>query len=356
MEFHALYKMARPIFETLKKRILSGRLIMTDELIYQLALTLVPQIGSVQARILVQHFNSASAIFKASQSTLEKIEGIGEIRARNIRKFSNFDSAKKEISFLEKYKVTPLFMSDPGYPQRLLNCYDFPVLLFYKGSTDLNASKVIAIVGTRSNTEYGKHFTEKLIKDLAPHEVKVVSGLAFGIDAIAHKAALKNKLGTIGVVGHGLDQMYPLQHISLAKEIVKEGGGVLTEYCSGTKPDKHNFPGRNRIVAGISDATIVIETGNKGGSMITADLANGYNRDVFALPGRITDQKSAGCNQLIQRNKAILLSDAQQLIETMGWEQKEKISKQPQRQLFIQLSEDEKRHSEFVWRKRYHAH
>ena len=315
---------------------------MNAELIYQLALTQVTHIGFVHARILVQQLGSASAIFKASQSTLEKIEGIGEVRARSIRHFRDFGAVEKEINFVEKYKVTTLFMNDPGYPQRLLNCYDFPVLLFYKGTADLNASKILAIVGTRSNTDYGKQFTEKLIKDLVTHQVVITSGLAFGIDAIAHKAALKNNLATVGVIGHGLDQMYPQQHTPLAKEMVKEGGGILTEFRSGIKPDKHNFPGRNRIVAGISDATIVIETGTKGGSIITADLANGYNRDVFALPGKTTDHKSAGCNQLIQRNKAILLSDAQQLIETLGWEHKEKIPKQPQRQLFIQLSGDEK--------------
>src|SRR4030095_16656178 len=162
---------------------------MNDELIYQIALTQVPQIGFVQARILVQQLGSASAIFKANQSTLEKIEGIGEIRARSIRKFSDFSESKKEIAFLEKYQVTPFFMTDPGYPQRLLNCYDFPVLLFYKGKANLNTSKIIAIVGTRSNTDYGKHFTDKVVRELSAHQVVIVSGLAFGIDAIAHKAA-----------------------------------------------------------------------------------------------------------------------------------------------------------------------
>jgi DNA processing protein len=315
---------------------------MDDELLFQIALTQVPQIGFVQARILVQHLGTASAIFKASTTTLEKIEGIGEVRARSIRQFSNFGSAKKEIAFLEKYQVTPLFMNDAAYPQRLLHCYDFPVLLYYKGNADLNTSKIIAIVGTRSNTDYGRQFTEKLIKELSAHQVIITSGLAFGIDAIAHKASMKNKLPTIGVVGHGLDQMYPPQHAALAKEMVKEGGGILTEFRSGIKPDKHNFPGRNRIVAGISDATVVIETGIKGGSLITADLANSYNRDVFALPGKVTDQKSMGCNQLIQSNKAILLSDAKQLIEALGWEEKERVQRVPQRRLFIELSGNEK--------------
>ena len=240
------------------------------------------------------------------------------------------------------FRFHPLFLSDPKYPQRLLNCYDAPVLLFYKGGADLNASKILAIVGTRSNTEYGKLFTEKLVKELSAIQVMVVSGLAFGIDAIAHKAALKNKLNTLGVVGHGLDQIYPPEHNNLAKEIVKEGGGILTEFRKGTKPDKHNFPGRNRIVAGISDATIVVESGIKGGSLITAELANGYNRDVFAVPGKTTDNKSAGCNHLIKTNKAVLLTEAKDLIELMGWEQNPKPSRKIQRQLFIQFSKEEK--------------
>ena len=302
----------------------------------------VPHIGFVHGRILVQQFGSASAIFKASQHVLEKIEGIGEVRARSIRQFNNFASAEKEIRFLEKYKVSALFMTDEGFPKRLLNCYDHPVLLFYKGSADLNCPKVIAIVGTRSNTEYGKQFTEKFTKELRELGVLIVSGLAFGIDAIAHRCAMKNNLPTIGVVAHGLDQMYPPEHAALAKEMIKEGGGLLTELRSGVKPDKHHFPGRNRIVAGISDAVIVIETGTKGGSMITADLANGYNRDVFAVPGKTTDTKSLGCNELIKSNKAILFTDALQLIQMMGWEEKLKSPINPQRQLFIHLSEEEK--------------
>jgi DNA processing protein len=315
---------------------------MDSELIFQLALTQVPQIGFVHARILVQQLGSASAIFKASHDTLEKIEGIGEVRARSIRHFSAFASAEKEIHFLEKYKVNALFMTAPEFPKRLLNCYDHPVLLFYKGSANLNASRVVAIVGTRTNSEYGKQFADKLVKELRDLGVLIISGLAFGIDAIAHRCAIKNNLPTIGVVAHGLDQMYPPEHSGLAKEMIKEGGGLLTELRSGVKPDKHHFPGRNRIVAGISDAVVVIETGIKGGSMITADLANSYNRDVFAVPGKTTDVKSAGCNHLIQSNKAILLTDAQQLIETLGWEEKPKTRRITQRELFIPLSEEEK--------------
>ena len=233
-------------------------------------------------------------------------------------------------------------MTDKDYPQRLLNCYDSPTLLYYRGTADLNASKIIAIVGTRNNSDYGKQATEKLIKELATQNVLIVSGLAFGIDAIAHKSAIKNQLPTVGILGHGLDQIYPFEHSGLAKDMIKHRGGLLTEFRSHSKPDKHNFPIRNRIVAGMSDATIVIETGIKGGSMITAELANGYNKDVFAFPGRTNDTKSAGCNYLIKNNKAILLTDAQELIEMMGWEDKEVKGEKSQKEIFIELSKDEK--------------
>ncbi|HJS53194.1 MAG TPA: DNA-processing protein DprA [Chitinophagaceae bacterium] len=283
---------------------------MNSELLYQLALTEVPNVGRVHAKILAQELGSAEKIFKAKQHLLEKIEGIGEIRARSIKAFTDFSKAEDEIKFIEKYKIKPLFLTDKSFPQRLLNCYDSPTLLFYKGEANLNASKVISVIGTRNYTEYGKHQTEKLVKELSAQNILVVSGMAFGIDAIAHKASLKNNLPTVGVLGHGLDQIYPPEHSGLAKDMLKQGSGLLTEFRSNTKPDKHNFPTRNRIVAGMSDATIIIETGEKGGSMITAELANGYNKDVFALPGKVTDHKSAGCNFLIRNNKAMLLTDA----------------------------------------------
>ena len=316
---------------------------MNQDLLYQLALTEVPNIGWVHAKILAQQFGSAEKIFKAKVSILEKIEGIGEVRARSVKAFADFSKAEEEIKFIEKYKIRSLFLTDKEYPQRLLNCYDSPTLLFYKGNADLNASKVIAIIGTRNNSEYGKQQTEKLIKDLASQNVLIVSGMAFGIDAIAHKACVKNDLSTVGVLAHGLDQIYPPDHSNLAKEMVKCGGGLLTEFRSNTNPDKHNFPTRNRIVAGMSDATIVIETKERGGSMITAELANGYNKDVFALPGRVTDNRSAGCNFLIRNNKAMLLTDTEELIEVMGWEEKSRKSEvRRQKELFIELSNDER--------------
>ena len=314
---------------------------MNNELLHQLALTLIPNIGDVQAKILIQHFGEVTAIFKAKTSVLEKIEGIGIVRAKSIKEFNYFHIAEKELEFIEKYNIKTFFLTDKDYPKRLLNCYDSPTLLFYKGNADLNASKILAIVGTRTNTDYGKQFTEKLVKDLSEQNITIISGLAYGIDAMAHKAALKNNLPTIGVVGHGLDKIYPSDHAGLAKEMIKNGGGILSEFFSGTKPDKHNFPLRNRIVAGISDATVLVETNIKGGSMITGNLANAYNRDVFAVPGRTTDTKSSGCNHLIKYNKAILLTDAEEILEVMGWKERKTKTKK-QKELFIELSQEEK--------------
>jgi DNA processing protein len=315
---------------------------MNSELLYQLALTLIPNIGPVQAKILLDKYEPAD-IFKAKISSLEKIDGIGTIRANTIKQFNDFSKAEEEIKFIEKFKITPVFITDRQYPQRLLNCYDSPTLLFFKGMADLNVSRILAIVGTRTHTDYSKKITDELIEELSSQNVLVVSGMAYGVDAIAHKAAIRNNLATVGVLGHGLDQIYPPDHSGLAKDILKHGGGLLTEFRSNTKPDKHNFPTRNRIVAGMSDATIVVESGIKGGSMVTAELANGYNKDVFAFPGKVTDNKSAGCNYLIKSNKAMLLTDALQLIEIMGWEEKSQKAKvKSQKEIFIELSKDEK--------------
>jgi DNA processing protein len=313
---------------------------MSNDLLYQIALTLIPNVGCVPAKCLIEHFGNAETIFKAKKKDLSAIENIGLVKANCIKAFEDFKAAEEEIKFIEKYKIQSLFITDENYPQRLLNCYDPPTLLYHKGKADLNTSKILSIIGTRNNTDYGKQITEKLVNDLHELNVLIVSGLAFGIDIIAHKSALQNNLETVAVLAHGLHTIYPHQHKTIAKDIVQQGG-LLTEFRNGEKPDKHNFPKRNRIVAGMCDATIVIETAIKGGSMITAELANNYNRDVFALPGRITDSKSAGCNYLIQNNKAVLFSDAKELMESLGWQSK-KINKKQQRELFIELSEDEK--------------
>lgn len=312
---------------------------MPNDLLYQISLTLIPNIGPVQAKILTDYFGSAENIFKASKKELGNIEGIGEVKARSIKMFDDFSTAEKEIEFVEKYKIQTLFLTEDNYPKRLLNCYDSPTLLYYRGNADLNSSRIISVIGTRNNTDYGRQQTEQLIDELQNSKVLIVSGLAYGIDAIAHKAAVHNNLPTVGVLAHGLDKIYPSQHSALAKQMLLNGG-LLTEFRRETLPDKHNFPRRNRIVAGMADATIVVETAVKGGSMITAELANGYNRDVFAFPGKVTDSKSAGCNHLIKNNKAILLTDTAQLIEMLGWTQK-KAKRKEQKELFIALTNDE---------------
>lgn len=314
---------------------------MKHELLYEIALTQVQGIGSVQAKILLEHFENASAVFKATKKQLSLIEGIGEIKATAIKKFDTFKDAEEEIKFIEKHHIEPLFITNKNYPQNLLHCYDAPTLLYYRGCANLNPTKSISIIGTRTNSDYGKQITEKLIEELANEHITIFSGLAFGIDAIAHKASLKNNLPTVGVLALGLDSIYPQQHKLLAKEMLLNGG-LLTEFTKGTKADKHNFPKRNRIVAGISNATIVIETALKGGSMITAELAYNYNKDVFAIPAKITDAKSEGCLKLIYQNKAVLLTNAQQLLECMGWQSKQAVIKKP-KQLFLDISADERK-------------
>lgn len=310
-----------------------------EDLLYQVALTLIPSIGPVHTKALVEHFGEAKRVFTAKIKEFLPIDGMTEAKVNAIKSFEDFTEAEHEIAFIEKYKIHPLFITGKNYPQRLLHCYDAPPLLYYRGNADLNTSKVISIIGTRDNTDYGKHFTDKLVEELKEHNVLIVSGLAYGIDAAAHKAALKNGLKTVGVLAHGLDILYPAHHKAMAREMTQQGG-LLTEFRKSMKADRHNFPRRNRIVAGMADATVVIETAIKGGSMITAGLANGYNRDVFAVPGRINDEKSEGCNYLIKSNRAILLTETQQLLETLGWE-KRKTTRKIQKELFIELSKEE---------------
>lgn len=314
---------------------------MSNDLLYRIALTLVPNIGAVHAKSLINIYGDAHSVFKAKKKELELLEGIGIVRARNIKAFTDLSVAEEEIKFIEKYKISPLFISDSDYPQRLLNCYDSPALLYYRGNADLNSSRIVAVIGTRNNSDYGKTVCEKLVEGIAGQQVLVVSGLAFGIDTIAHKAALKNNLPTVGVLAHGLDMIYPPPNKNLAKQMTEQGG-LLTEFTSNCIPDKQNFPRRNRIVAGICDAVVVIESSKKGGSLITAELANGYNKDVFAIPGRATDIKSEGCNYLVKNNKAALITSAGDLLEIMNWKPVAKPAVKKQRELFIELTPDEK--------------
>ncbi|MBI2968616.1 MAG: DNA-protecting protein DprA [Bacteroidetes bacterium] len=314
---------------------------MNSPLLYNIAITLIPGVGDVNAKNLIAYCGSAEAVFKTKKAKLLKIPGVGEKLVTAITGQDVLGRAEKEIGFIEKYKINPLFYLDEDYPRRLKHCNDAPVMLFYKGNANLNAEKVVSIVGTRNVTDYGRDVCEKLVDELAPTGMLLVSGLALGVDVCAHRAALKRGLNTVGVLGHGLDRIYPGVNAQTAKKMTAQGG-LLTEFLSGTNPDRENFPKRNRIIAGMSDAVIVIETRMQGGAMITAEIANSYNRDVFAVPGRLTDTWSDGCNWLVKTHKAALLQSAKDIRYIMGWEEKEKPKMQKQQKLFVDLTPEEK--------------
>ncbi|MFH1161196.1 MAG: DNA-processing protein DprA [bacterium] len=308
-------------------------------LLYQIALTLIPGIGDVLGKKLVTLCGSAEAVFREPKKVLQKVKGIGEILSSAVNNKEIFSRAEKEIEFITRFRISQLFFQDPDYPWRLRHCIDGPVLLFYKGTVNLNATRIIGIVGTRSATGYGKSICREVVSGLATHTPLVVSGLAYGIDGCAHRAALDAGLATVGVLGHGLDRIYPYAHASLAERMVSRGG-LVTEFLSGTNPDRENFPKRNRIIAGLCDALVVVEAARKGGALITADIANSYNRDVFAVPGRIGDTWSEGANYLIRTNQAHLFQSAENIEYIMGWK-KQEVTVTPQRKIFLELAPDE---------------
>ncbi len=307
---------------------------------YRIALTLIPGVGDIIGKKLVSYCGGVDAIFKEKKSNLLKIPGIGENLVNAIVNHDMFEKVDKEIAFIEKYNIKPLFYLDSTYPIRMKQCIDSPMMLYYMGNADLNTEKIISVVGTRNVTEYGKDICKKIIKDLSSHNVIITSGLAYGVDTYSHKSALENNLQTIGVLAHGLDRVYPNANKSLAEKMIKNGG-LLTEFMSTTNPDRENFPKRNRIIAGIADAVVVVEAAKKGGALITAEIANSYNRDVFAVPGKLTDVYSEGCNHLIKINKAVLIQSAEDILYIMGWETNKKPKKSAQRQLFIELTPDQ---------------
>lgn len=287
--------------------------------LYEIALSLVPHIGPIRSKLLIRHCGSAKEVFKTKTSSVLKIPDIGLKAANELRQNKEaLLRAEKELEFIAKHGIEVLYYENKDFPSRLVHCPDHPIVLFKKGNANLNESYVLSIVGTRKATPYGKRITEELVDSLQGLPVLIASGLAYGIDITAHRAALTNKLNTVGVVAHGLDQLYPRDHTSTAKEMLKNGA-LLTEFISDSRPDKENFPKRNRIVAGIADATIVVESQDKGGALITGKLAADYNRDVFAVPGKVGDPFSEGCNHLIQKNLAAIYTGPHQLIETMGW-------------------------------------
>jgi len=287
--------------------------------LHQIALTFVKSIGPSLSKALLNYFGDAEEIFSVPKSKLLKVPGIGGQRVERLNFQPALERAAQELAFVEKNNIDVIFYADERYPKRLKNCNDAPVLLYSKGNADFNNKRIISVVGTRNATDYGRLLCKQLIEDLQQYNVLIVSGLALGIDGAAHKESLRLELPTIGVLGHGLDRIYPSQHRGIAEKMLMNGG-LLTEFASGTVPDRENFPQRNRIVAGMADATVVIEAGIKGGALITAEIANSYNRDVFAFPGRTTDEFSEGCNFLIRHNKAGLLTCAADLANILGWD------------------------------------
>ena len=317
---------------------------MKDEQIYTLALTRIPGLGLIGACNLVRTLGSASTIFQHRKELKELIPEVSDKLIKALDCPEAFQRAEQELEFAEKNQIQCLTLDNPSYPSRLRECEDAPLALFYRGNSPLNTQRVISIVGTRHATKYGEDLCASFMQDLADlcPDTLIVSGLAYGIDIHAHRNALKHKLPTVGVLAHGLDRIYPSAHRKTAIEMM-DHGGLLTEFMSGTNPDRQNFVRRNRIVAGMSDATIVVESAAKGGALITAELAESYHRDCFAFPGRVTDIYSAGCNELIKNNRASLILSAEDFVNAMGWASNHREPKEAvQRELFLDLSDEEK--------------
>lgn len=320
---------------------------MSDQdLFYLLALLKVDGVGDIMAKKLLNHFGNAESIFKAKPNQIAGIDGVGTVLMRNLKDKTVFEKANKELEFIKSDGLKTSFFQDQDYPDRLKHCIDAPVLIFSSGNINLKNKKIISIVGTRQITSYGTEFCRKLIEDLAPLDPIIVSGFAYGVDIVAHQLAMENNLQTIGVLAHGLNQIYPRTHKKYMAKM-EENGGFITEFWSSSNPDKEKFVRRNRIVAGMSEATIVIESADKGGSLITANLANDYNREVFAVPGRVTDRYSQGCNDLIKTQKANVLTSAADLVYVLNWDIENK-PKPIQKQLFIELNPDEQKIYDFL--------
>ena len=314
---------------------------MHNALLYEVALTLVSGIGDVNGKKLVAYCGGAEAVFREKKKSLSKIPGIGEKTIDSILSQDVLSRAERELDFADKYGIRILYYLNSDYPKRLQHCYDSPMILYCKGYTDLNVEKIIGVVGTRNVTDYGKIMTDKIISELLDDDVLVVSGLAYGVDTCAHAVAVKNGLKTAAVLAHGLHTIYPPANKNLAKKMLECGGCLLTEQISGAEPDRENFPKRNRIVAGMVDCLIVVESASKGGALITAEIANTYDREVFAVPGRIGDAYSAGCNKIIKDNKANILLDTNDLRSIMRWDESKKVVAKQMR-LFREFSDEEK--------------
>lgn len=313
----------------------------TKELLGLIALQHVPGVGSITAKRLVEGVGSAAQVFEHRTELPTIIPNIQPSLVKALDCPTAHRRAEQELEFINKHHLTCLGYHDENYPSRLRECDDAPILLFYRGNTQLNPRRVVSIVGTRKCTDYGRDLCEGFVRDLAAQcpDVLIVSGLAYGIDICAHRAAIKYGLPTIGVLAHGLDRIYPSVHRNTAAQMV-DCGGLLTEYISHTEPERTNFLQRNRIVAGMADVTIIVESAAKGGSLVTANIANSYGRDCFTFPGRTTDPSSAGCHRLIRHNQAGLITSADDLIEAMMWDSSQKVQV-IQQSLFPELNEEE---------------
>ncbi|WP_299332639.1 DNA-processing protein DprA [uncultured Psychroserpens sp.] len=315
---------------------------MTDqELIYVLALQHVPKIGDVTAKKLISHCGSAEAVLKEKKALLLKIDGIGQTIIKGLLDSEHLKAAEHELKFIKANDIVSLYFTDTDYPEKLKHCIDSPLLLFQAGHVNLKQQRLISIVGTRKITSYGVSFCERLIEQLAPFDPVIISGFAYGTDITAHKSAIKNNLQTVGCLAHGLNQIYPKIHKKYMADVEKNGG-FLTDFWSTDTFDRNNFLKRNRIIAGVSEATIVIESAEKGGSLVTADIANSYNRDVFAVPGRINDTQSIGCNNLIKTQQAHMLTNPLDVAYMLNWQLEDAKKPVIQKQLFVELTSEEK--------------
>lgn len=294
-------------------------------LICQIALTLLKNVGPVTAKHLLSHFGTPEAIFAATKAQLAEVEGLSISKITAILQTNALQLAAEQVELLQQHQVKVLFYTDENYPQRLKECADAPVLLYYKGVADLNHPRIVSIVGSRRATPYGKMLCQQLVALLQHYDVLVVSGLAYGIDVAAHQQSLAYGIPTVGVLGHGLDRIYPAAHHQIAKDMLEQGG-LLSEFPLNSTFEKGNFPKRNRLIAGLADVVVVIEATIKGGALITAGIANSYNREVYAFPGRTTDEYSQGCNFLIKTNRAGMINEAKDLVYYMGWEAAETVN------------------------------
>lgn len=309
-----------------------------EDLLYKLALNFIPSVGSVSTKNLINHFGEAKEVFFSTKKELQSISGIGDKRASEIIESNALDLAEKELNYIYSNNLKVCFFLDEDYPKRLKHINNAPIVLYYKGNINFNSNRTVAIIGTRQPTSYGKDQTEALIEELKQYNVTVISGLAYGIDTIAHNCALKYQLPTIGVLGNGLRTIYPQSNFNLSNRLCLNGG-IISEFPYDTKPDRENFPKRNRIIAALSDVVVVMESAVKGGSFITAEFANEYSKDVFACPGRLGDSMSEGCNKLIKTHKAHMLTSVQDIVYITRWDL---APQQNQMSLAIDLSEDER--------------